>query len=273
MKRWVFSFLVFPIIAVSSISLVFYVRGRLSDFESFEFPVVASVRVEPIDVPVLVTEINAEFDPKIEYSKKLKVKLLEVSDFDSSEVPYKSGELWIGLYKDADSYTLRQTKIIVKSSGDTLHDKTVSTELEGETLFLLRGAHQLSSGPVTTIFNDSNNGFDSYFVEDPVKSYFYNGSEYKLRLENSDNGYLRKGSQLVLERDGTRQLLRSLNDGCDDCGWSVEWVGDLDRDGKLDFYLDLNNHYNASDPALFLSSSAKEGKLVGILAGFHVVGC
>ena len=273
MKGWIFSFLGFPITTILGVSVVWFVYEQVDRFERFEPPIVESIRADYADLPAIVTEIDAEFDSNIEYAKKLKAKLLEASDFHSSEVPYKSGENWIGLYKNGDSYSLESTKIIVKNNGEAMYGTTVSTARAGETVFLLRGARHLASGPIATVYDDSDNDFDSYFGENPVKLYVFEGREYRLRLENSDNGYLRKGSQLVLESDGKRQLLRSLNDGCGDCGWSVEWVGDLDRDGKLDFYLDLNNHYNSSEPTLFLSTSAKEGKLLGIFAGFHVVGC
>jgi hypothetical protein len=51
------------------------------------------------------------------------------------------------------------------------------------------------------------------------------------------------------------------------------WAGDIDRDGKLDLLLDLTNHYNVSEPTLFLSSGAGEGELVVEFASLHLTGC
>jgi hypothetical protein len=51
------------------------------------------------------------------------------------------------------------------------------------------------------------------------------------------------------------------------------WAGDIDRDGKLDFLMDIAGHYNASEPALYLSSQASPGTLVKKVASRKGVGC
>jgi hypothetical protein len=245
----------------------------LSGFESNSVESVPVIEIHSEKPPVLVTDIDAEFDPSVDYATKLKVKLLQTGDFHAEEVLYRSGEKWLGLFKNGDTYTLASTKIRIESGPDRSYNTTVKTTRAEESLFLLRGASNLREGLVTTIYDDSDNDFDSYFGEDPEKTYMFNGQKYILRVENAPDGYLQKDSLLVLESAGQQQILRYLPDGCNDCGWSVEWVGDLDMDGKLDFYLDLNGHYNSYEPTLFLSSSAKKGKLLGIFAGFHGVGC
>jgi hypothetical protein len=54
---------------------------------------------------------------------------------------------------------------------------------------------------------------------------------------------------------------------------SLDWAGDLDRDGKPDFYFSLYVHDNVEYQNLFLTSSAKKGKLVKKIAMWFTNGC
>ena len=51
------------------------------------------------------------------------------------------------------------------------------------------------------------------------------------------------------------------------------WAGDLDQDGKMDFLFDFKTHYYVRNLALFLSTAAKEGELVGKVAEWETTGC
>ena len=57
-----------------------------------------------------------------------------------------------------------------------------------------------------------------------------------------------------------------------DTGPALLWAGDLDRDGKLDLLYDLRSCYMYNELALFLSSAAKEGEFVGLVARWTAVG-
>jgi hypothetical protein len=56
------------------------------------------------------------------------------------------------------------------------------------------------------------------------------------------------------------------------CG-VVEWIGDLDGDGRWDFIVNQTDHYNVNQPALFLSTLAGEGEIAGKAAEFRTTGC
>jgi hypothetical protein len=84
--------------------------------------------------------------------------------------------------------------------------------------------------------------------------------------------YLNETSKLVLSEGSIRQTLYSV-ESCDDCSWQIKWAGDLDGDGKLDFYIQLSPHYNAAIMKVFLSSGAENGKLVKEAAEFTTTGC
>lgn len=47
---------------------------------------------------------------------------------------------------------------------------------------------------------------------------------------------------------------------------NLRWAGDLDRDGQLDLIYNLAGHYTETRLALYLSSAAKPGELVGLVA-------
>jgi hypothetical protein len=54
---------------------------------------------------------------------------------------------------------------------------------------------------------------------------------------------------------------------------NLYWVGDLDRDGKPDFFLELYEHDNVDNKVLFLSSEAEKGNFVKKVAYFWTTGC
>jgi hypothetical protein len=82
-----------------------------------------------------------------------------------------------------------------------------------------------------------------------------------------DNESRQEVLELVL--DGQRQTLPYYFSNFDEPERYVPWIGDLDRDGKPDFVVKLSwfrrGHYNF---ALFLSSLAKPGEIVGLAGRF-----
>lgn len=131
-------------------------------------------------------------------------------------------------------------------------------------LFLLRGANDLQLGPVFTVRDSERDGEFDF-----SRTAFGIGHSFLwLWTENTHgNGTLGKGSSLLMQYDGMEQkLLRSLPNGCDDCMWSLKWVGDLDGDSNPDFLIDVTDHYNRSSYILYLHSK-------GVYAAFSGVGC
>lgn len=53
----------------------------------------------------------------------------------------------------------------------------------------------------------------------------------------------------------------------------IAWLGDLNRDGKLDLILDYNNHYNIVSSFRLYLSSEKDGEAPVEVARFQAVGC
>ena len=261
-------------------------------------PFLSTLDVIPVDEIVEVEIVPAHFTPETlapqttpekvdwrqEDESKFKIKLLETGDgFHGDEIGSRSGETWLGLFKNADGYQLRNTKLKITRAHDPIVDddetiktgKSVFTEPGGTVVFLLRSAKTLRKGSVDTVFFADDFSEQTELKNNTQKEFQYNGHHYALKVENhlTSDEYLTKGSTLVLAKDGQEQVLNYLEDGCNDCSWNVFWVGDLDRDGELDFYFDLSSHYNVIDKRLFLSSHARKGQIVRNVASFRITGC
>lgn len=216
---------------------------------------------------------------------KFKIKLLETGEgFHGDEIKAKSGEIWLGLFQKGDKYFLRSTKLKILRAHDSIVDgenekvksgKSVFTNNKAEAVFLLKNARMLSEGEIKTVFFAEDYDKAMEFKNGSQKNFEFNGESYNLRIENklTSDEFLTKGSKLILSHNGKEQILSYLTEGCNDCYWKLYWMGDLDKDGKLDFYFDLSGHYNVSDKRLFLSSPAKKGKLVKNVANFSTSGC
>lgn len=258
--------------------------------------VVLQIPANEIKTPIV--SATPQTDKKIEVAeekvdwketdpKKLKIKLLETGEgYHGDQVHAKSGEIWLGLFRDKGKYFLSKTKLKVLRVRDEIVDaenektgKSVFTNRKEPSVFLLKNAEILREGEIKTVYFSDENAEEydesSKLESGTEKNFEFNGETYNLRVENklSSSEYLGKGSKLVLSHNGKEQILTYLKRGCSDCTWNVYWVGDLDRDGKLDFYFDLTSHYNVSDKQLFISSQAEKGKFVKYVANFWRNGC
>lgn len=204
-------------------------------------------------------------------------KLLETGEgFHGNEINAKSGEIWLGLFTDGKDHYLAKTRINVEADFDVIVDepgemtgKKVSVKHKTEPFFLLNDADYLKDGPVTTLDITDRYNYDeaNYMDKGFDKNYTLNGVSYRLRiLRNEDR------RTLVLESEGIKQIIYTMNTTGDE-SWTLLWVGDLDGDGKLDFYADMPTYYNFGQKRLFLSSRAEEGKFVKQVALFHTTGC
>lgn len=220
--------------------------------------------------------VDAEYEPDREDPSKSKGNLVWVSVFHSELFPYKNGSKWMGLFKDGSKYVTRPAALKVsKIDEPELHDLKVSTTRKGESLFLVKGLSYIHEAEIPTLF--AAEWLDGTDILEKAKdrTFNYKGRDYVLSLEipGGEDIYSGKGAKLILKSNGVEQTLRYSKNGCNDCSWSLLWVGDLDLDGKLDFFMQLSGHYNVEDRVLFVSSQASEGKLVKHVADFYSVGC
>ena len=107
-------------------------------------------QIEKIAELEIITEINAWID---EENYPFKIKLLETGEgYHSDEVEAKSGEMWLGLFKENNEHYLRSTKLKIRNNGD----KDVIVNDKSQPVFLLKNADKLRSGKITTLFQGLN---------------------------------------------------------------------------------------------------------------------
>ncbi len=213
--------------------------------------------------------------------------MLITGEFHGDEVEAKNGETWLGLFNENGKSYLAFTKLKVSLVRDVVLDnqkkkftgKKVSVKNRAEPIFLLKKASILKPGEVTTVHypdvGEANgeslkSGFtQNYKIGKSVFTIKYNDYSYtKVEESGSTNDVF--AHELILSCNGTEQLLSSPNDRA--YSYNLLWAGDLDRDGKLDLYIETSGE-NFTAYGLYLSSEAEEGKLVEEVAGFGSVGC
>jgi hypothetical protein len=206
----------------------------------------------------------------------LAIQLLHIGQYHPDEIHTVSGDRWMALVDKGKSTTLRKVTIHIKRVEDVDDEpgeksaKEVSITpaiKETSVIALVRGLDLREGAVPTAEFKGDGDIGKPLQVKLPDAQTHYTLS---MTCKSADH------CPLVLSANGQRQQLVVLTrdgDVPDFKGLRIIWAGDLDGDGKLDLIVDITNHYNASGTALFLSSKAKRGELVGLAAKFLTVGC
>jgi hypothetical protein len=245
------------------------------------------------DQPTTSISVSAknsmDSSPSIEDSESpapspYKIKLLLSGGFHGEDVELKTGTTkdWMGLYRRKNKYFLLPTIVKIKAVRDFMVDdnsgdrsgKKVSTNRKLPDVFLLKNAAMLRAGEVKTLFYGDEANSDN--IKRKYRRQFeFNRKKYTLAVEDSTPGsdeWLTEKSKMTVTAGNLKQTIYK-QEFCDDCGWDLRWVGDLDKDGKLDFLINLTNHYNSTVHRLFLSSPAGKGEILREVAAFGTVGC
>ena len=217
---------------------------------------------------------------------KLPLHLLQTGRFHGYEVQATSGEKWMGLFVTPKGFEFLPTTIAVISVHDPILDgkktektgKQVMTDQKLDSIFLVKGSVALKPGTVKTVFfgwaelipHSSGSHPALSLSLDASQSYGVYGISLEETMKNGKKNYALSISQGVT---GEKQKIQLFARCCDMTYPRLLWAGDLDRDDKLDLLVDITNHYNVSQPILFLSSLAKNGNLVEPVAEFRSVGC
>jgi hypothetical protein len=201
---------------------------------------------------------------------KEEILLFFAGAMHKEEVKAKNNEEWFGLYELSNGFSLIKSKITVSAILDSngMYDTEVLVDQTLRPHFLVKGSGKFTEGFVKTVYRGS-------LLLTPTREcrFFWEGVWYNIAASGYQKGESIKNYEITLygEDESQRIVLRpnAYVDGLP----SIMWVGDLDRDNKPDLLIDLSDHYNASEPTLFLSSYASNKELVQRVAYHRSTGC
>tara|TARA_R110001592_G_scaffold57560_6_gene174909 strand:+ start:493 stop:1227 length:735 start_codon:yes stop_codon:yes gene_type:complete len=220
------------------------------------------------------------------------VQIILSGVWSGADVQVESGMDWWGLFPDGDGFKLESAPITVTRAFDGMVDsegemtgKEVAIPKEANPLLLARGLNTLEAGPVVT-------------VKPPGDSwpFLHPGQDCEITLNPADvhnrvfitalgTAESKPDSMLIVRRtyelriskgqgeDPSIQSLAKYPEFTGTHGLRLLWAGDLDRDGRVDLLYNLSTWHMSWHLGLFLSSAAKEGDLVGLVAEWVTTGC
>lgn len=176
-------------------------------------------------------------------------------EFHDGEAPIKPGSGWFALVPASGQWRLetsivRAKRVVDEIAGDNSGIKITSSQ--PNTLVLLKFPG-LKAGRVATPnmkFIDNPRLLE---LQNPAIEIEFAGEKHFVGIQKS-GVYLKKGKQ--------KQILHDAKEVKDpDFTASILWAGDVDGDGKLDFFFETTT-LNSNSKCMYLSSVADTGTLV-----------
>lgn len=222
--------------------------------------------------------------------RPMQIALTGLYEWESQITP---GVDWWGIFPDEkDGYTLRPTRVSAVLDPSMVIEpekapRQISVPGKHGGVIVIRGLRAAAPGPLSTVTLDayprpvavgkpyelSREGdtpatrFRLIAAGRPVGD---ETGEYFVRSVEDYELWLQRGTG----EDAILQLLFKESEALAGEHARLRWVGDIDRDGQLDYVFNLGEHHTQTRLALYLSSAAKPGKLVGLVATWNgTCGC
>lgn len=218
------------------------------------------------------------------------IQILRTGLWHGNEVSAESSSEWWGIFPDGEGFTLQHAPITVSPAFDAMTDKTgemtgkkVSIAQKRRPVVLIRGLSNPTPGPL-----DSVKALDR-------RSFLYPGETQPISLAPKNHleqtyiaalgivDHAPKSTYVIFREyrllmvkgfmnDSVHQILGTFSGVSGDVGPGLVWAGDIDRDGRVDLLYNLLTNGFGERLGLFLSSAAKEGELVGLVAEWETSG-
>lgn len=189
-------------------------------------------------------------------------------------------KMWLGLFitgtesqvegRESHLRVARVRVVTRRESGQTIY-RIVTTPPDAS--LLVSAVPGVSAGPVVTVGVFIDLGSEKLDAE------FRLGKQlYTIRLDSTVPDHcdgvitLTSGGRMQRLFDATRPGATrqpGLVVACDDPHFKIHWVGDLDRDGRLDMLVTFSHKYSYFPTQLLLSSAARPLDLVGEVARYE----
>jgi hypothetical protein len=207
-------------------------------------------------------------------------RLLHPGTFFESQLEAGIEGEWLALVRYGSRDELESREVIVRPMPDNdnpllngIEITVRGLEQDPYALFLIRGIANVSPAAVREARINCDCALPADLALERRVHLSLDGQEYDLEVNPLDRTRsLDRASTVTLRSGDKRQVLYQPSDEPDDTSWPILWAGDLDRDGRLDLYLDLSWKYSVSRRVLFLSSAAAGDSLVGEAAVFQTTG-
>ena len=216
---------------------------------------------------------------------------IAISGFHAAADKIEPGEGWWGIFPAYGGWTLQPTTVTVEAvinpiDGDAIQ-KTATrigiSQKEDSTVILIRELPKASAGSLIALKPEDATGrlrpgtrssfnLKSLYTPDLTELFGTGHVELKPGERYTQIRDYELHLMILHGRNTEHQVLIKVPELEGEEGPNLVWAGDLDRDGKLDLIADLSAFYMDTDLALFLSSAAKEGELVGLVARWKARG-
>ena len=197
------------------------------------------------------------------------------ASFDAAHVAPTAGT-WLGLFrKPIGGWDLRETVVRIDTIPRACAPATIVTTDGLPYVFLVAGVPGLRAGAVDTAFR----GY-TFLAPGQQLVIRFGARQYRLTARGASHAVpystvyapYKLGISVVGSQDSVVQVLDSLGFSADNTP-EVLWAGDIDRDGRLDLFLQLPGGGYSRQFKLFLSSLARPSEIVAEAGSFYWPDC
>jgi hypothetical protein len=202
-------------------------------------------------------------------------RIIPSNNFDAHNLLPSENEEWYGIVKTTNGHYLKIYHPSVKVNSLTNH----ATVILNDTLiplFLFQSPNEIDTGLVDTYYS----GYD---VLAPGEQLALKNGEYLLQTSgDKETPASKQQSEYFVNYTATLACVKNNNHSqviaekgrtFPESFFKLQWAGDVDRDGKIDLFIDLSWGEVAGHYALFLSSEAEDMDLVKLVAQLLIMGC
>ncbi|MEO8887666.1 MAG: integrin alpha [Mucilaginibacter sp.] len=202
--------------------------------------------------------------------------IIEGECVDGSITANDTKYAWKGFFEQKGQFYLKDAKVKVKFMPETVSDENtegnymVKTDNKDPSILLVANLPDLINGPVKKI------NFDDQIIPGKPRTFYYNNNQYTFYAtghvpEGQDMSYVKDYNLYITGKAKGyyfKQLL--VHNDFYDSGFptSIDFIGDVDKDGIPDLIINSSNYGEGGWWTLFLSKSAGPKRLLVMVGGY-----